>query len=251
MRIALAFIFILSNLIVFSQDKKDYIIGVENINYYPIYSWDGKEYKGYARDVLDSFAKKSGYKFVYKALPITRLFNDFIVKEELDFKFPDNPLWSSDIKKDKNVIYSNSVVAYIDGLLVLPENKKIELSDLKSLGIVRGFTAWEYLDLINSKKILLKESTDYTGLLVHTINKNTDAAYSNIVVANYHLNEILKKPKQLVFNEKLPYTKSSYYISTIKHKKVIDEFNKFLITEKKTVDALKKKYNVEEAIISY
>jgi len=234
-----------------SQTKKEYIIGVENIKYYPLYNWDGKEWTGYAREVFDRFALKKGYTFKYIALPVARLFNDFVVSQTVDFKFPDNPYWSADLKKDKKVVYSKSVVEYIDGVFVLPERKGKGLDVLKNLGTVMGFTAWDYLDLINSKKVILKESTDFIVLLQQVLNKNIDGAYINIVVAQYHLNEILKRPKDLVFDESLPYTKSSYFFSSIKYPQIIEEFNKFMEEEKDFITKTKQKYKVEENVIKY
>jgi len=93
-----------------------------------------------------------------------------------------------------------------------------------------GFTAWDYLDLINSKKVILKENTDFIGVLKHVINKNTDA---------------------LVFDNSLPYTKSAYYFSSIKYPEIIEEFNKFLLEEKDFVLKLKIKYKVEDTVKRY
>lgn len=235
----------------FSQTKKEFVIGVENIKYYPIYNWDGKNYTGYAKDLLDSFAAKKGYTFKYMALPVARLFNDFLNGNTLDFKFPDNPNWSSDMKKDKNLIYSKSIVEYIDGVIVHPDRKGLGVDNLKILGTVMGFTAWEYLDSVSSKSISLKESTDINGVLQQTMNKHIDGAYVNVTVAEYTLNEVLKKPKGLIFDDKLPYTKSSYFISSIKHPQIIEEFNKFLESNKAEVNKLKAKYKVEESIKSF
>ncbi|HPO50034.1 MAG TPA: transporter substrate-binding domain-containing protein [Spirochaetota bacterium] len=235
----------------FSQTKKEFVIGVENIKYYPIYNWDGKNYTGYAKDLLDAFAAKKGYTFKYLALPVARLFNDFLNGNTIDFKFPDNPYWSSDMKKDKNLIYSKSIVEYIDGVIVHPDRKSLGVDKLKILGTVMGFTAWEYLDMVSSKNISLKESTDLNGVLQQTMNKHIDGAYVNVTVAEYTLNEVLKKPKSLIFNDKLPYTKSSYFISSIKHPQIVEEFNQFLESNKAEVNKLKAKYKVEEPIKSF
>ncbi len=247
--ILILLLFICLNII--PQTKKEYIVGVENIKYYPLYSYDGKEWIGYAREILDAFANKKGYKFNYVALPVARLFNDFVISQTIDFKFPDNPYWSADLKKDKKVIYSKSVVDYIEGVIVLPERKGKSLENLKTLGTIMGFTAWDYLDLIKTKKITLKENTDFDVLLLQTINKNIDGAYINIVVADYHLNEILKKPEALIFDETLPYTKSSYFFASIKYPHIIEEFNKFLEEEKDFVAKVKAKYKVEEKVKKY
>lgn len=40
-----------------------YTIGVEDIDYYPIYKTEGGQYKGFARDLFDRFGKEKGFEF--------------------------------------------------------------------------------------------------------------------------------------------------------------------------------------------
>ncbi|UUZ54518.1 hypothetical protein LP419_40440 [Massilia sp. H-1] len=54
-------------------------IGVEDLRYYPLHSSNnGSVFSGYARDVLDAFAKQQGYSFRYVPLPINRLYVAFL-----------------------------------------------------------------------------------------------------------------------------------------------------------------------------
>ncbi|WP_445945097.1 hypothetical protein [Shewanella sp.] len=98
---------------------REFVIGVEDIEYYPIYAKRDGDYAGFARELFDAFGAANGHSFQYKPLPIKRLFSDFL-GNKLDFKFPDSPYWQTDMKADKNVIYSASVLEYIDGVLVPP-----------------------------------------------------------------------------------------------------------------------------------
>jgi hypothetical protein len=222
-----------------------YTIGVEAQKYYPQYdNENGIEYFGLARDLLDLFAKEKNYQFVYKIRPVKRLFHEFVEKKAYDFKYPDNPYWQSDMKKGINVVYSNSVVKYIDGVMVLAENKSMALSTFKTLGTVRGFTPFPYLDLISQKKVKLCENNNFISLLKQVLVKRIDGAYSNVSVARYNLKENLKKPGVIVFNPTLPHIKDSYYLSSIGHPKVISEFNIFLKDKKAQIDKLKRKYSV-------
>ncbi len=43
-----------------AMGNANFTVGVENINYYPQYTYENKEYKGYARELLDLFAKSKG-----------------------------------------------------------------------------------------------------------------------------------------------------------------------------------------------
>jgi len=225
--------------------KTVFTIGVEAQKYYPQFdNENGFEYFGFARDLLDMFAKEKGYQFDYKIRPVKRLFHEFVEKKAYDFKYPDNPVWQSDMKKGTNVVYSDSVVKYIDGVVVLTENKSMSLSSFKTLGTVRGFTPYPYLDLISQKKIKLSENNNFISLLKQVMVKRIHGAYSNISVARYNLSENLKKSDAIVFNPNLPHIKDSYYFSTLSHANIISEFNAFLKDKKAQIDQLKRKYNV-------
>ena len=238
-----SFIFIFAAM-AFSQE---FTVGVEDIDYYPHYKNAAGNYSGYAKDVLDAFAKEKGYTFQYKALPVKRLFSEFLIGK-VDFKYPDNSYWAQDLKKGHDVKYSSAVVEYIDGVVLLPKKKGLGIEKIKTLGTVMGFTAWDYLDKIKAGEITNKENPNYQGLLNQVIKGRVDGAYCNIAVTNYQLNDVLKQSGALVFDADLPHTKSYYSLSTIKHVKVIEEFNKFLIEKKDIVDKIKEKYKVEEGI---
>lgn len=232
----------------FAAFAQSYTVGVENIDYYPIYSGFDGEYKGYAREVLDAFAAAKGYTFTYKPLPIKRLFQSYLADKELDFKFPDNPYWSAEMREGLDVVYSEPVVDYIDGVLVKPENKGNPLDAFKTLGIIAGFTAWEFLDRIKAGQVVTDESGEYEKLLEKAIRGRVDGAYSSVAVALYQLREVLKQPEALVFDPSLPHTRSAYLLSSVKHHAVIAEFNKFLAENAAQVMELKQKYKAEAGV---
>lgn len=236
--IGMALIFCAGNV-----SAKTFKIGVEDLKYYPHYNNVDGEYGGFAREILDAFATSKGYKFVYKTTPIKRLFKNFL-KGAVDFKYPDNSYWSADLKKGKKVIYSSPVVSYIDGLMVPPKAKGNGISNINKIGTVRGFTPWTYLGMIEQGKVKVVENNSFVSLLKKTLKGRVQGAYLNVSVAKYHLKHTLKKPGTLVFDDGLPHTKSAYYFSTIKHPKVMKEFNLFLKKDRKTVNKLKRKYNL-------
>lgn len=240
--IGLISLFILSNTSL--AEKKVYTVGVEALKYMPHYDNDNKEYIGFARDLLDMFAENQGYRFRYKVYQVKRLFSEFLNKTSLDLKYPDNSYWQGAMKKGKNVVYSQAVVEYIDGVMVPPEFKGKGISKLKKMGTVRGFTTWEYIDEIEKGEIKLMESTTFTGLIKQVLKNRINGAYFNVAVCNYQLKEVLKTPGALVFDDTLPHTKSNYFLSTIRYPKLINAFDDFLIKEKPAIDALKNKYQV-------
>ncbi len=57
---------------------KVYVVGVENIDYFPHFTYENGKFEGHGRAILDAFAKSQGYTFVYKAFPIKRLYKTFL-----------------------------------------------------------------------------------------------------------------------------------------------------------------------------
>lgn len=228
--------------------QTEFTIGVEAIDYYPLYAGNTDEYRGYARELFDAFAKKQGYTFTYKMLPVKRLFQDFLVEQTLDFKFPDSQYWSAELRKGVEVTYSEPAVQYIDGVMVKPENKGRDISELEILGTIAGFTPFDYLDRIESGAITVDESNDYGALLLKATLGRVDGVYSSVAVANYHMNDIMKQPGVLVFDDTLPHTRAGYLLSTIKHPQIVNEFNEFLQEEAELVTALKEKFSAEAGV---
>lgn len=222
-------------------------IGVENNQYMPAYSYEDGEYKGFARAVLDAFAKDKGYRFEYRAMPVVRLFTAF-VNGEVDLKFPDNAMWSGDMKKDKTVTYSDPVVAYVDGVSVRPDRKGQPADSVKSLGLVRGFTAWDWQDRLKAGAVTLHENNNFTALLETAIAGRNDGAYANVAVVNHQLDKVLGKPGALAFDPTLPHTRSHYHLSSIKHPDVIGAFNGWLAANRDLVAGLKVEFGVEKGI---
>lgn len=225
-----------------------YVVGVEAINYYPLYAGVDGDYKGAAREILDAFAADAGHTFTYEPLPVARLFETYLTTDELDMKFPDNPYWSGDAKKGKNVVYSEPVVDYIDGVMVLPANKGKGAEALKTLGIIRGFTAWDYLDKIKAGQISLDESNDYEAMLKKAVKGRTDGAYSSVAVANYHVENTLGQKGALVFDEGLPHTRGSYFLSSIKHPELVEAFSAWMAKNAAKVQEIKNKYGAEQGV---
>lgn len=219
-----------------------FTVGVENIDYMPHYS--GKnDYNGFAKDLLDQFAKDSGHTFEYKPMPLKRLFGAFM-NGKVDLKYPDNAYWGADAKKGKGVVYSKEVVAFTDGVMVKGENLTKNKAQLKTLGTVMGFTPFEYLGDIKGGGIKVVENPSFGALLNQTIAGRIDGAYFNKDVAIFNLKK-LGKDGALQFSKNLPHTNSHYHLSTIKHPSVVKEFNDWMVSNKDKVAAIKSKYNLK------
>lgn len=223
---------------------KELVIGVEGIEYFPIYAKKDGEYKGFAREFFDAFATYSGHTITYKPMPIKRLYHEFL-NGRVDLKFPDSAYWKSDEKKGKNVLYSANILDYIDGVMVLPSNISKGKERLKKLGTVRGFTPWDYIGEVKSGVIKVHESTDLMGLVKLVKAGRIDGVYFNVSVARYFLKHTLFEEGTIQFDESLPHSRGAYQASTINHPDILEELNTFLSEKAVMIETMKKKYEVK------
>lgn len=222
-----------------------YIIGVEDLEYYPLSRYDKSqgEYKGLAREILDAFAKSKGYIFEYKPYPIKRLFVK-LIDNGIDFKFPDNPYWANDLKGNTKITYSGPTLGYVDGVFVTPENIGKGDDSIKVLGSVLGFTPWNWLERINKGEVKLKETPNFEALIHQAISGRIDGAYVNTDVVGYQL-KVSGKDGALVFDKELPHTKGDYMLSTVQHPHVVTEFNIWLSENKELIIKLRNDFGMK------
>lgn len=224
---------------------EEFTVAVEAISYSPHYTTINGTYQGFARELLDRFATSYGHHFTYTPLPILRLYKQYLDDGKFDFKYPDNGYWQQGQKTGKEIIYSQPVVPYSDGVMVLPSRRGQSLKHLKHLGTIRGFTPWKYLDLAAAGTINIVENNSLEPLLKMTLAHRVDGAYVNRDVALYQLKKDGKEGA-LVFDATLPHTSDFYYLSTMKHPAIIKQFNTFLLTNKDFINQLKRKHGLPE-----
>jgi ABC-type amino acid transport substrate-binding protein len=210
-------------------------VGVEYLDYYPAYNYIGKPSNAsVSKDILDDFAKRYGHQFEYVPLPVNRLYEKFL-DGSLDFKFPDHRLWQKDLKASAKIVYSDPVFDFIDGVLVRDHNAIKSVKDLKKIGSFRGFTVWDYQPNIAAGLIEVKYYDTFRELIMSGLRGSVDGVYLNIKVAEYYFEQIKKENPEmgtLTFQNSLPFTHSSYHLSTLRHQKIIDQFNRYLKEQK-------------------
>ncbi|MBI1835277.1 MAG: hypothetical protein HYR92_05935 [Burkholderiales bacterium] len=106
----------------------------------------------------------------------------------------------------------------------------------------------ELLDAFAKSKGYMFENDSFVSLLKQAQLKRVDGAYINIEVAKYQLKEVLHQPGSLVFDPDLPHTKDYYYLSSVKHPKIIQEFNAFLDKEVALYEGIRLKLKIESSI---
>jgi polar amino acid transport system substrate-binding protein len=206
------------------SDDRVLVVGVEDIGYLPAYAVQNGEYVGTARTIFDKFAADRGWRLVYRPLPIKRLFAE-LAGGGIDLKFPDNPYWNPTAKKGVAVTYSQPVIRYIDGAMVLPSRLGAEV---KLLGCVAGFTPFAWQDRIKDGRVQLRENTNLDALLQQVLRGRLDGAYISVAAAHHRLDSVLGQPGGLVFDPGQPHSRDSYMLSSSKHPAVIAEFDAWM-----------------------
>lgn len=227
--------------------RETLVIGVENLYYMPVASYENGVYRGYARDLFDAFARDRGYAVEYRALPVPRLYASFF-EGQVDFKFPDNANWKRDQRTGKKIHYSDPVAAFVDGTSTLPEKNIASPEQIQRLGTMGGFTPWAWMDRIKAGQPRLSENTQLAALVRQALAGRVDGVYASVAVVNYQLDHVLKRPGALVFNPALPYSRDNYHLSTTKRPEVLNEFNDWMRKNRDRIAALKKQHGVEKGV---
>jgi len=232
---------ILLSFLTITQSQADTItVGIENLNYFPYYNTSDGNKAGAAVELLEKFNDNSEHKIQLKALPVARLLPTFLSKK-VDYKFPANPNWAKKAKEGTNLVYSDPIFKFTDGVLVKKGNQG---KGIKRLGVVRGFTAWDFLDKIESGEVTVTEGSNLESMVKMLDLSRIDGIYCNVNVANYIVNKVFGNNDNIVFDESLPHTTSNYHLASHGNTKVIEDLNAFLIKENVYIKELKNQYNI-------
>ncbi len=241
--ILLLFIIVCYSTSVVACDKnKNYIIGVQAIDYSPHYNFVEKGAPSYFSLFLTWLEQKTHCHFTVKALPIKRLNFDPNNIIQLDFIYPDNVTWH-DSKSEKR-FYSLPLVTAMTGMMVHPKNENTALKQFKVLAITRGFTPAQWLSLAPKYPIKFHETHDALSSLKMVLYNRADGADVEYNVAQYlakqyHLDK-------LVLASKLPASPTTFHISSRKYPKIINQINQLIKKHPNEIQALKDRVNLIE-----
>ena len=227
--------------------NRELIVGVEELEYYPMYAWRDGDYVGAAGEILDAFAKDRGYRLTFRALPIKRLYAE-LVNGTIDLKFPDSPHWAIDAKQGTAVAYSKPVIAFVDGVMVRPANRGGAVESIHTLGTVAGFTAYAWVDRIKAGTVQLKENPRMDLLLRQAAVGHIDGAYVSVAVASHVLNNALSMPGALVFDPSLPHSRDHYLLSSTRRSDIIREFDEWMAANQPRIRAIKEALGAEQGV---
>ena len=238
--------FVLSLLLCCIQNlqAQEFIIGVEDVPYYPLYEFKSNR-NTHSRELLDAFSSTKGYKFIYLPLPIKR-FETWLLEEKIDFKYPDNSRWYSSAKTTEKCTFSESTIKLIAGTSVLQSSLKKSTSEFKSIGTLLGFYPTHWIEQIQSGKVKLYEDVSTKILVQQLVSGNIDGIDIEPSVIQYYLEELGKPSDTSTIDRRYDYDVYDFHFSTIKHPKIIEEFNEFLRENKALLEHLNKKYKITD-----
>lgn len=219
--------------------------GVEITDYSPYYYMDeGQRYKGAARDIFDLFSNSMNTTAHYQAMPVRRLFNEFL-EGNIDLKFPDNPLWSVDLKGDTTVFYSKPVFSVRESLLILEQAEgEIAAKDIEKVGTILGFTVPGIANNLSNNEFEAIRIKKIEQLIHMLVSKRIQAVYFNENVA-LSLAKDMYPNKNLKRHSKFPAFKYAYHLSSIKHPQLIKKFNQFLNSHAEKITKIKHHYGLK------
>jgi hypothetical protein len=225
-----------------SSNKTVYQVGVEDIDYRPLYSF------GYApsaaQEILNAFARSQNIVFVYHPLRMSLLYSQFLKTQELDFKFPDDPTWQTELRGNKSIYYSKGFLAYIDGLMVNPKHKTANLADIRSIGTLDYFTVVAYQNVTDANKIHILRTNNVELLVKSAAEGRINGVYANLDIVRQLSRRLFNDPNRLSFNVHLPYQADSYKLSTRKHPHIITAFNQFVDENQVFIEEVRQRFEL-------
>ncbi len=226
-----------------SLRAESYVIGIEHIDYYPHYDFSKRQQRGYFFDLIQLFSEKSGHQFKFMPLPVKRLY--YSSHSNIDFIYPDNPLWREYTEPGVEKVFSKPVVFTLGSTLVKPALQHISLAQFGSLAVIHGFVPTKWLALKNQYKYRMVDVPDVASALGLVLKGRLDGAIIEFNVAQHYLRSI-EAQDQLVIAEQLPFTQLPFLMSTVKHPKLLAQFDQFLQENTEQVATLKRKYQLQE-----
>jgi ABC-type amino acid transport substrate-binding protein len=219
-------------------------LGVEDTNYAPYFYLDNqKRFQGAAREIFDLFSETSDLNISFSPMPVPRLFNEF-VKGNVELKFPDNPLWSASLTANVKVHYSAPVLNITESLMVLEQEPAVAKKEIKLVGTILGFSIPGIAEFVANHEFETVKTREIEQLMHMLVSNRVQGVYFNENVARNLVKKIYPN-KSLIRHSQYPPFKYAYHLSSIKHPKLIEQFNAFLISHHEELDAIRSRYGLK------
>ncbi|WP_286233827.1 hypothetical protein [Thalassotalea sediminis] len=222
-----------------ATSAKEYIIGVQNTSYFPLYDFPNPSH---TKELLDAFASYKGYTFTYVSLPVKRT-NYWYQENAIDFKYPDNTRWTNGRSVYPLLKFSLPTVELLAAAMVPIDKVGRKRDEIKLLGTIFGFHPTMWLDLLETGNTKLVESPSTLNVVKQAVHGYVDAINIEPNVVNHYL-RLLNQEGALVVDKSLPYEVYTYHLSTIRYPDVLKEFDQFLLNNQAFLEQLKAKYKI-------
>ncbi|XOV77523.1 MAG: hypothetical protein ACFHVJ_11230 [Aestuariibacter sp.] len=244
---AFLLIFLLSDS-VSARENRTLKVGIEDIDYYPHLSIGYKD-NSFAQVVLERFFREQGYDVVFVPLPVKR-FNDWFLTKEVDFKYPDNPVWRMDEKHGTDITYSLPLVHSVAGVIRTRENLGKPLSQIRHVATMLVFFPQLWVEYIQRGEMELLEESNPRTIVQLPLKGLVDAIEIDFSVVNFYLGE-LGQQNQLLMDASLPNERIGFSLSTIDEKEIIKAFDKFITDNQTFLQTLKEEIGIIDDPIAY
>lgn len=227
-----------------TQTTPTFVVGTENIAYYPHYDLTNAEKNGYLSALLKRFAAEHNIEFIFVALPNKRL---HLAMEQgvVDFAYPDNPDWGKSprdplLKKR----FSAALTQAMGGTIVHKQNKGLGLAKFDSLAVPFGFTPIKWESQIKGNAVRLVEVDDALRALELVSLNRVSGADIEYHVAK-HLISSRPRLQQLTMDPDLPYDIVGFSLSTYLHSDVLAMFDNYIKANPAAITALQREYGLD------
>lgn len=233
-----------SSVLSLSAVAETFIVGAQNIQYYPHYDFSQENDKGLAWAILEAYADQSGHQLIYHDMPIKRLQLE-LLKGNVDFVYPDNPKWYNQIIPASQKFFSVPLTRALGGTIVNPDDVGKGIDRVQRLSIPLGFTPVNWQQRVDQKLTRLVPVSDTLSALYLLKKNRVDAANLEYSVTQYLT---LTSPQYGPFtlDPALPHDNVGFMLSTINHPDIILDINTFIRTHGELIESLQRKYNLRD-----
>ena len=208
-----------------------FIVGSQNIEYYPHYNFSSPIDKGVGWAILEAFSEASGHEFSYLTMPVRRLQMEML-KGHVDFVYPDNPGWYNDVTDTKEKYFSVALTRAVTGTFVKPKNVNKGINAIKRIAMPLGFTPVNWQARLDQNLIKIVSISDtFAGLSLLQLER-VDALDFEYHVGNF------------ILDITLPHNEIPFMLSALRHQEVIEELNAFINNNPAIIDSIKARYGM-------
>ena len=219
-----------------------YVIGAQNLAYFPHYDFASSTDKGVAWSILEAFSEASGHEFIYLSLPIRRLQLE-LVKGSVDFVYPDNRGWYNSITTSSDKHFSLPLTSAVTGTIVKRENAGGGIGKIKHLAMPLGFTPVNWQKRIDNKHTQITWVTNTQQGLALLYQERVDGLDLEYFVSQSSAPLAYEKGA-FTLDLTLPHNEIPFSLSTLYHKDIISELNDFITSNPELIDSIKAKYGI-------